>query len=293
MSGISLTVPFAKKLPLLFIMALATVIALMALAGQVSASHPESCQDILDANPSATDGDYTIFPNGQTFTVFCFDMAGTPREYLTLSNTGGNFNYSQYTGGGAVPGTSVRTNYAKLRLNPATLQVDIGDKTFSSSTGGPLTHGITFTSMPYGVAQACISGYNPAGTANIDLTGTPFQVADIFITEGFAAAGSVSPASVSPTSPAAIVNLTGGGFCGWTKMSGAQTDPHFTALGTFVLDLAYTGPVFVHDVDNDGIGDVDDNCPTVSNPSQTDTDGDGLGDVCDPDDDDDDDDDED
>ncbi len=39
------------------------------------------------------------------------------------------------------------------------------------------------------------------------------------------------------------------------------------------------------DTDGDGVADGDDNCPTVSNPSQTDTDGDGQGDACDTDDD--------
>lgn len=35
------------------------------------------------------------------------------------------------------------------------------------------------------------------------------------------------------------------------------------------------------DQDNDGIPDVDDNCPLTPNPDQSDVDGDGLGDVCD------------
>lgn len=35
------------------------------------------------------------------------------------------------------------------------------------------------------------------------------------------------------------------------------------------------------DSDRDGITDSTDNCPTVSNPDQTDTDGDGIGDACD------------
>jgi hypothetical protein len=36
------------------------------------------------------------------------------------------------------------------------------------------------------------------------------------------------------------------------------------------------------DGDNDGVCDLDDDCPTQSDPSQVDTDGDGIGDACDP-----------
>jgi len=42
---------------------------------------------------------------------------------------------------------------------------------------------------------------------------------------------------------------------------------------------------FFGDEDGDGIGDANDNCPSVANPDQLDTDGDGQGDACDTDDD--------
>ncbi len=41
----------------------------------------------------------------------------------------------------------------------------------------------------------------------------------------------------------------------------------------------------VPDDDGDGVADSEDNCPSVSNPDQTDADEDGMGDACDPDDD--------
>lgn len=58
------------------------------LVGSGEALPPESCQDVFDADPLATDGDNTISPNGNTFVVYCNDMAGTPSEFLTLVNTG-------------------------------------------------------------------------------------------------------------------------------------------------------------------------------------------------------------
>ena len=40
-------------------------------------------------------------------------------------------------------------------------------------------------------------------------------------------------------------------------------------------------PITNADTDNDGIPDIDDNCPTVYNPNQADSNGNGLGDACD------------
>jgi len=128
----------------------AGLVALLVLAmgpGLLSASHlPQSCQDIKNANPAASDGDYTVFPsnNTQVYTVFCKDMAGTPKEYLTLVNTGGpvpsfgtnppspnSFNYSMLEANGPLFHTI--TFWSRVRLDPVTLKVDINDFTFATN----------------------------------------------------------------------------------------------------------------------------------------------------------------
>jgi hypothetical protein len=78
-----------------------------------------------------------------------------------------------------------------------------------------------------------------------------------------------------------------GGEGYWEEYDGQQGGP-----GGLCLDVGgYTGscfmleakvfPVRYLDSDDDGILDIDDNCPNTSNPDQTDTDEDGIGDVCD------------
>jgi hypothetical protein len=173
-----------------------------------------SCAAIRALEPTAGDGNYTIFA-GRAFTVYCHDMAGTPKEYLTLVNTASTANFSQYTAGGASPGTNVRTSYTRVRLDPATLVIDTNDQTFATSTGS-LTHarGGQVTSMPYGSAMSCQGG--PTGIGNVDLTGTPFTVASTFSVAGFNATGSVVPSSAGQ-----VVGLTGGGSCGWASLTGS------------------------------------------------------------------------
>ena len=48
-----------------------------------------------------------------------------------------------------------------------------------------------------------------------------------------------------------------------------------------LLELIRPAPSATDDSDGDGIPDICDNCPAVSNPDQTDTDADGIGDACD------------
>jgi len=224
------------------------VAALLASASlSAAAQFAPDCAAIAEANPKAGDGEYLISPGGKTFSVYCHDMAGTPREYLTLVNTGGSYNYSLhgFVGG---PNAPVTTHYTRIRIDPATLLVNIGDQTFSTSEGYDCCYGTTpVTSMPYANAASCDGWFGRMGSANVDLTGLPFIVDDVFTVGGwytrgsansgyvFAFAGQMIPIAVQ----GAIVNTTGGGGCG-------ATSPKFPAGGLnhdggFDLQLAFTG----------------------------------------------------
>ncbi|WP_297796922.1 thrombospondin type 3 repeat-containing protein [uncultured Eudoraea sp.] len=63
------------------------------------------------------------------------------------------------------------------------------------------------------------------------------------------------------------------------------SDPAVNQEGVVIDDLVVTGFQDDDDDDNDGILDVNDNCPLIGNADQLDSDGDGEGDACDLDDD--------
>jgi hypothetical protein len=200
---------------------------------------PATCQDIRTRFPAAPDSQYIILAAGnRLMSVYCYDMANNPREYITLAQTGETSNFSQYTAGGASAGTNVRTSFTKVRLNPALLIVDIGDLTFANSVGS-LTHSgkEPVKSMPYGVAMSC----DPAndGIGNIDLRGTPFAVADIFTAAGFPAPN--GSATVTPGDQ--VVELKARGFCGWITSAPFIFNPFNPTPGDFHLELKCTGIV--------------------------------------------------
>jgi hypothetical protein len=217
------------------ILAVAALVIAFTLAGGTPAEAHVlgSCADIHTVAPFAPDGDYVLVAGGRVVKVYCHDMAGTPREYISLVKTGPDRNFSQYTAGLASRGTDVRTNYTKVRLDPATLLVDIGDTTFATSTGS-LIHsnsGTVVTSMPYGEAMSCT--YRPDGVGNIDLRGTAFRVVDPFIVRGFP--GPVGSATVSADGQ--VVDLAAGAYCGWISAA-PEGPPYNTTPGDFRLDLA-------------------------------------------------------
>lgn len=199
------------------------------------AAEPSSvCADVRSADPTAPDGTYTVLAGGRSLTLYCHDMAGTPREFIDLVETGEDRNFAQYGAGGASPGTDVRTRFTKLRIDPATLTVDVGDLTFATSTGTLQHAHAPVTSMPYGVAMSCDHGV--LGVGNIDLRGTPFSVADPFEVQGFDAAG-----SSTPSADGQVVDLTGRGMCGWIGAAPGGWQPMNPAPGHFDLELTVAG----------------------------------------------------
>ena len=86
------------------------------------------------------DGRYVILPvDGQRFSVYCDDMNDSPTEYLTLERPGRASTPARMPRVARRLAATVTTTFTKVRLDPATLTVDIGDLSFASSTGS-LTH---------------------------------------------------------------------------------------------------------------------------------------------------------
>ena len=200
-------------------------------------ANPTSCEQIRADNPTATNGNRKLFVNGdktKAFDVYCH-MAATPAlTYLNLTKTTATDNFSQFTTGGGATGTTVKTSYTKVRIDPATLKVDTNDMRFASSTGAISKGATNITSMPYATAIAC--GAPTAGAANIDLTGTQFAVA----TNALGLGGTTPTGTTTPTPNGQIrvLNLTGngGGNCGWNAPVGSNNPYN---MGGSPLDLVF------------------------------------------------------
>ena len=198
---------------------------------------PETCSDLLPHLPADTDGEYTLFLGGDTdkpYTVYCADMATTPREFLTL--TGENF--AQYTAGGSSPGTSVRTTYTRVRFVVDGPAIDITDRTFATSTG-MLDHAnsnMQVTSMPFGTAMDCRGNHSATGVAAIDLRNTQFAL----VGSGSFQSGGFQPgSSLSITSNNQVAAITGGGSCGWVSPLGANFNPFNDNANGVTLSVTY------------------------------------------------------
>jgi hypothetical protein len=195
----------------------------------VPADLPATCIDIRRLMPAATDGTFMLYAghvSSRPWQAYCYDLAGAPAEYLAVANSGATQNFSQYTAGGI--GTSVRTVYRRVRIDPMSFRVSTGDQRFAETTG--MLDGIS--SMPYAMAGDCNAAQT--GLANIDLRGTPFAVApDTFVSGGYTAAGNAMYSNNDQ-----VIVLVGGGYCGWMGPRPVATD-QATALRGASLPLIY------------------------------------------------------
>jgi hypothetical protein len=186
---------------------------------------PESCEQIRTGTPSPADGTYKLFVGGDAakpWDAHCV-MSSPAATYLGLpAQTSAN--YSQYTAGGGRPnGSSVRTQFQRVRIDPLTLRIDNSDLTFSASAGS-LSDGSggQITKMAYGTAGDCVATNSQAGIGNITLTGTPFAVEpNVFLVSGYIPNGGATYSMNDQ-----VVALRGGGFCGGIGPRKLPSDPY-------------------------------------------------------------------
>lgn len=136
----------------------------------------KSCADWQAYDSSLSDGDYMI--GTPAFEVYCHGMdTYESKEYLNLKE---ETNFGTFPPGGYSTGTLLTTKYAKIRINPFSLEIDEKDKTFATSTGKilqynwPWTYNRTWESLSWGNTLSC--GKKSYGM--VDLTGTSFHISD-------------------------------------------------------------------------------------------------------------------
>ena len=105
---------------------------------------------------------------------------------------------------------TVVTSYQRVRIDPESFTIDIGDATFATSNGSVVHDGTTVVSMPYGVAMGC----GASATANINLRGTSFRLEGAFPTLGINAT-----ATMNLSTDRKVLDMTVTGSCGYTAQA--------------------------------------------------------------------------
>ncbi len=201
-------------------------------SGGVAAT-PETCAELGSQQPGLPDGEYTLYVDGdvgQPWTAYCVDLDGTAQAYLPLPAGAAN-NFSEY----AHNSGGVQTEFTRVAIDEVALQIDVDDLTFAASSGSVNHSGDLVTEMSFGVAMSCTNGL--LADARVDLTGTAFTVTSGWCTAGTAAGGQGIPADGGR-----VVEITGGGFCGWTAPSLPMDCPYnpFNGNAGSVISLQYS-----------------------------------------------------
>jgi hypothetical protein len=209
-----------------------------------SSDPPATCLDVRASDPDAADGEYTLFVErdpDRPWTAYCHDMDGMPATFLPLRSRDPSANASrlQVYDGDAL--AEVVTFYDRVRIDPRTLYVDIGDQTFTRQSGAAIAEdGGEVWSMPFGVAAACTADLDipTVGKASIDLGGTGFALDGSFCLR--TARDDVSNAwySYNRTRVDLEVYADNTAECAVASPAPCLVDP-FNAGGGFHLPLAY------------------------------------------------------
>jgi len=156
---------------------------------------------VPDTNPADALYFVTTVPQGD----------GSNWYYINLQNTNNVSTYQDPTSQPWNSGDStIVTSWTKVRFDPNTMLINTGDYTYSSSVG-QISHWPAYShQVPFGTAFGCQSPYDGDGIAVIDFTGTNFAVNDTFGTNGYLPGGSATAANNNQ-----VINITGGGYCGW------------------------------------------------------------------------------
>lgn len=181
-------------------------------ATQPPSPPPATCFDIQESQPSAEDGDYTLYLNGnptQPILIYCHNLAQTPQAFITLAKVEPGFNQSTIN----YPGTELITRYEKIAIDLPSLRLIVDDITFAV-TEGTIPDYSNASVANYGTATGCNEGRpgTVIGRGNIDLTDTAFALADTvqFQTRGLDNEGQQAVIS----DDGKMVDLTAGGRCG-------------------------------------------------------------------------------
>jgi len=184
------------------------------------------------------------------------------------------------------------TSFPVAAISSSGLTVAITTSGGCSNVGGT----VTMTSS----TLACVVNYNQAGDANYNAAtqvtnATTATMANQTITVTTHAPASFaywSSFTVAATAPGGAVTVSTSGGCSNVGNIVKMTSPTLTCTVNYnqagnanynaasqVQNL--TTPIDTPDDDNDGILDINDNCPLVANADQADEDLDGIGDACD------------
>lgn len=176
--------------------------------GSFRCEFPATCAELRDAVLGASDGETILYVEhdpARPWSAYCHDMAGSPREYLTLPKQGDTINIGSYRGDDS-EGEMLR-RYQRIRLNPADWLVDTSDATHSSPEGMASQGGGPVDRVAYGTVMTCDKS---VAMLTVDLRGTPFHVVGSFCTDGESDLGG------SMKQGPQVVTVFAGGACGWT-----------------------------------------------------------------------------